>query len=63
MAIKKETAEAREVRHAMMRKLAEEAMNDPLFVADMREVMHDFRFVDAENWPAYEEDSDSEADC
>lgn len=47
---------AREVRHARMRKLAEEAMADPDFVADLRETMHAFRHVDKENWPLYDED-------
>ena len=28
-----------------------EAMNDPLFLADMNEVMEDFRHVDVEGWP------------
>lgn len=28
-----------------------EAMNDPLFLADMNEVMEDFRYADAEGWP------------
>lgn len=27
------------------------AADDPEFMADMNQVMHDFRFVDAENWP------------
>ena len=42
---------AREVRHARMRKLAEEAMNDPGFVADMRDTMDAFKHGDAESWP------------
>ena len=46
---------AREVRHARMRKLAEEAMADPDFVADLKETMHAFRHVDRENWPTYDE--------
>jgi Arc/MetJ-type ribon-helix-helix transcriptional regulator len=41
----------REVRHARMRQLAEQAMADPDFVADMRGVMEDFRHVDSERWP------------
>ncbi|MCX6358830.1 MAG: hypothetical protein NT029_03405 [Armatimonadetes bacterium] len=42
---------AREVRHARMRRLADEAMSDPGFVADMRATMDDFRHVDQERWP------------
>ena len=30
----------------------QEAMKDELFLADMREVMEDFRYVDAEETPA-----------
>ena len=30
----------------------EEAMNDELFLADLREIMEDFRHVDAEETPA-----------
>lgn len=53
---------AREVRHARMDKLAEEAMNDPDFVADMRETMEAFHHVDKEHWPPSleaEEEEDS----
>ncbi len=46
---------AREVRHARMRQLADEAMADPGFVADMRETMAAFRQTDAEHWPAFDE--------
>ena len=45
----------REVRHARMRRLAEEAMNDPEFVADMRGTMEAFRHADTEHWPTYED--------
>ncbi len=45
--------EARQVR---LRKLAEEAMADPDFVTDLREIMQAFRFVDTEHWPPYDED-------
>lgn len=41
----------REVRHARMRMQAEEAMNDPDFVADMRDTMKAFTHVDGEGWP------------
>jgi len=40
---------AREVRHARLRELAREAMNDPDFVADMKETMQAFRFADADS--------------
>lgn len=46
----------REVRHARMRKLAEEAMADPDFVADLHEAMQAFQYVDKENWPLYDEE-------
>lgn len=46
---------AREVRHARMRLLAQEAMADPDFVADMQETMQAFRHTDAENWPLYDD--------
>jgi len=46
----------REVRHARMARLAEEAMNDPGFVSDMRDTMSAFRFVDAERWPANDDE-------
>ncbi len=52
----------REVRHARMRKLAEEAMNDPGFVADMRDTMDAFKFVDAERWPPGMEEAGDEAE-
>jgi hypothetical protein len=42
---------ARVVRHARMRWLADEAMGDPGFVADMRATMGDFRHVGQERWP------------
>src|SRR5438477_10324660 len=49
---------AREVRHARMRAQAEEAMNDPGFVADMRDTMEAFKHADTEFWPiAYPADS------
>ena len=41
----------REIRHERMRRLAEEAMRDPGFVADMRSAMEDFEGTDAEGWP------------
>ena len=44
----------REVRHARMRVLAEEAMADPDFVADLHDTMTAFQHVDAENWPVYD---------
>jgi hypothetical protein len=47
-------AKAREVRHARLRKLAEEAMSDPLFVQDMHETMAAFEPIDRERWPDYE---------
>jgi hypothetical protein len=31
-------------------RLVEQAVNDPLFLADLREVMNDFKHVDAEWW-------------
>ena len=40
----------REIRHHRLRRLADEAMNDSGFVADMRGAMEDFRYVDQENW-------------
>lgn len=42
---------SREIRHARLEKLAEEAMNDPGFVADMRGTMQAFATVDHEKWP------------
>jgi hypothetical protein len=42
---------SREIRHARMRMMAEEAMNDPGFVADMRDTMDAFKHVDSEGWP------------
>jgi hypothetical protein len=36
---------AREVRHARMRRLADEAMSDPQFVQDMHETMAAFRHL------------------
>jgi uncharacterized protein (DUF1778 family) len=47
-------ARAREVRHARLRKLADEAMSDPLFVKDMHETMAAFEPADRELWPAYD---------
>jgi Ser/Thr protein kinase RdoA (MazF antagonist) len=44
---------AREVRHARMRRLADEAMGDPGFVADMRATVEEFRHADQECWPAH----------
>ena len=41
----------REVRHARMRVLAEQAMADPDFVSDMRDSMQAFQHTDKENWP------------
>jgi hypothetical protein len=41
----------REIRHERMRRLADEAMNDPGFVADMTATMAAFRPVDREDWP------------
>ena len=43
---------AREIRHARMRKLAQEAMNDPGFVADMRDTMAAFEPIDLQDWPS-----------
>lgn len=43
----------REVRHARMRFLAEQAMADPEFVSDMQGTMQAFQHSDKENWPAY----------
>ena len=40
----------REVRHARMRVQAAEAMNDPVFVADMRETMQTFASSDRDSW-------------
>lgn len=48
---------AREVRHARMRRLADEAMADPGFVADMRETMAAFGPLDSQDWPASEIDA------
>ncbi len=42
---------AREVRHARMRRLADEAMGDPGFVADMRATVEEFRHTDQERRP------------
>jgi len=50
-------ARAREVRYARLRKLADEAMADPLFVQDMRETMAAFEPVDRERWPEYKGDA------
>lgn len=47
-------AQATEVRHARMRKLADEAMADPQFVADMHETMAAFEPVDRNKWPLYD---------
>jgi hypothetical protein len=44
-------ARAREVRHARMRQLAQEAMADPDFVADMHDTVRSFDAVAGENWP------------
>lgn len=41
----------REVRHARMRRQADEAMADPGFVADMRETMAAFETSDTRDWP------------
>jgi len=41
----------REIRHLRLRRLADEAMKDPGFVADMRGTMVKFAHVDRENWP------------
>ena len=46
----------REARHALMSRLAAEAMADPGFVADLHETMQAFRHVDQEDWPAYDEE-------
>jgi len=46
-------ARAREVRHARLRILAEDAMADPLFVQDMHETMATFEPVDRELWPVF----------
>ena len=46
---------SREVHHARMRVLAEQAMADPDFVSDLHENMQAFQHVDKENWPAYDE--------
>ena len=43
----------REVRHARMRVLTEQAMADPDFVSDMRDTMQAFQHTDKENWPLY----------
>ena len=50
----------REARQARMRQLADEAMNDPGFVADMQATMAAFRHVDAETWLNL--DDETEAD-
>ena len=42
---------AREIRHARMRELAREAMEDPGFVEDMRGTMEAFKHTDRERWP------------
>jgi hypothetical protein len=44
-------ARRREVRHALMTRMAEEAMADPEFVADMRETMDAFEPSTSEGWP------------
>ncbi len=44
----------REVRHAWMRRLAEEAMADPDFVADMRATQREFGAADAGEWPPFD---------
>jgi hypothetical protein len=43
----------REERNTRLAELADEAMADPRFVADMQETMEAFRYVDAEHWPSY----------
>ena len=40
----------REVRHARMRILAEEAIADPNFVSDLHDTMSAFQHTDAESW-------------
>ena len=45
----------REVRHARMRVLAEQAMADPDFVSDLHETMQAFQHVDKENWLSCDE--------
>ena len=44
-------ANARELRYVSLRKLADEAMSDPLFVQDMRDTMAAFEAADADGWP------------
>ena len=52
---------ARDVRHARLRRLAEEAMADADFVADMRETIRAFEPAAADRWPSDEvEESPSE---
>jgi hypothetical protein len=46
----------REVRHAQMRRQAEEAMADPGFVADMYGTMAAFEHVDREHWPDFDDE-------
>jgi len=48
--------QTRETRLARMRHLANEAMTDPAFVADMHDVMAAFESVDRANWPLYEDE-------
>ncbi len=42
-------------RHARMCILAEEAMADSGFVADLHETMQVFQHMDKENWPLYDQ--------
>ena len=46
-----------------MERQAQEAMADPDFVADMREIQRAFPDVDSRNWPVFDSDkSDEKAD-
>lgn len=58
-------SELRRAREAQLAREYEEAARDPLFIADMEECMHDFRFVDAEAAAMipFDEDFDKEMDA
>ncbi len=49
------------VREAEFEREMEEAARDPLFMQDLTECMHDFRFVDAESSHLIAEDEEFEA--
>ena len=53
--------ELKRIREEAFEREMQEAAQDPLFMQDLQECMHDFRFVDAETarmLPPYEEDDE-----